>query len=82
MVAGSPGACEDDASSARASGIRISTAKTARTLSTFLLRLVVEETSAGKKVFAGEPGTGTSSNLVAGWGGGATGMAAAAVRRW
>jgi len=66
VVVGPAGACDVDASSASAKGIRISTATTARMLSTFLWRLVVEVTIAGTKVLVGRPGTGASSNLVLG----------------
>ena len=76
VVAGLVGACEDDESSVDANGITISTANKARTLSTFLLRVVIGGTSAGKNVFVTAGGSGTSSTLVAGRSGGATCMPA------
>jgi hypothetical protein len=76
VVAGLGGACEDDESSANANGITISTANKARALSTFLLRLVIGGTSAGKNVFVTAGGSGMSSTLVAGRSGGATCMPA------
>ena len=66
------GACEDDELSANANGITISTAKTARAPSTFLLPLGTRGTSVGKNVFVTAGGNGMSSTLVAGRSGGAT----------